>query len=451
MSDSAASSSTTSSVKRKAMQFDQPETLFDDLDVQDDLPVRSQEFCPDDAVDAGEAPHECHDVLERRKSIMTNPLSNANFKKLNLSAFAAMLLIAKAPRAELAKPTGIVSDTAQCYKQIAAWCLKNEVDWSVDIRKLACGALACFRMRLLDISLREHTHLLYIILGDTQLRAHDGRCHTYDQHLGHWQHYDGLLSESSMDYVKLYLLRLEGFFRELPSGTLRLLPALLQAMNDIFRGSREETVFAKLVDNSIFNKGDGHLRKSAAGKGKGEGGGGVEPGALEADPLVFDVPIPAVSPPPNMNMWNIIVAQTMCKVASAMQREILEGKLISYFTEWCNTVSPRVAGVSYRDYIVVYDRNGEPTQYLNRRSPLNNIYIGVDADYLGFDPALLQGKVHEDMCEADLCDVLRGVDPVLVANIDRYTEAMSRTFWSCYDGFEVQQACEVNVDIIFLF
>jgi hypothetical protein len=153
-------------------------------------------------------------------------------------------------------------------------------------------------------------------------------------------------------------------------------------------------------------------------------------------------------------MWAIIVAQTMCKVASAMQREILEGKLISYFTEWCNTPSPRVPGVCYRDYIVAYDRNGEPTQYLNRRSPLNNIYIGIDADYLGFDPDLLQGLIREDMSETELCSVLRGIDPVLISNIDRYTEAMSRTFWSCYDGFEVQQACEalakrgLNIDMI---
>jgi hypothetical protein len=317
-------------------------------------------------------------------------------------------------------------------------------------------------MRLSDISLREHTHLLYIILGDTQLRSHDGRCHTYDQHLGHWQHYNGLLSESSMDYVKVYLLRLEGFFRELPSGTPRLLPALLQAMQDIFSSGRDESVFAKLVDNSIFNKGDGHLRKTFVGKGKGEGGGGgVDAGAgggggafpeeMQADPLVFDAPVPATSSPPNMGLWHIIVAQTMCKVASAMQKEILEGKLISYFTEWCHTASPRVPGVSYRDYIIVYDQGGEPTQYLKQRSPLNNIYIGIDADYLGFDPSLLSGIVHEDMNEADLCSVLQGIDPVLVSNIDRYTEAMSKTFWSCYDGFEVQQACEVNVDIILLF
>jgi hypothetical protein len=163
---------------------------------------------------------------------------------------------------------------------------------------------------------------------------------------------------------------------------------------------------------------------------------------VEVDPIVFDASVTAVENRANPSIWHIIVAQTMCKVASAMQKEILEGKLISYFTEWCNTPSPRVPGVCYRDYIVAYDRDGEPTQYINRRSPLNNIYIGIDADYLGFDPDLLQGLVREDMSEVELCGVLRGIDPVLIANIDRYAEAMSRTFWSCYDGFEVQQACE---------
>ncbi len=413
----------------------------------------SQEENTDDMIEAGGEPHECHEILVRRKSTMNNDKSNANFKKLNVSAFAAMVRIAAAPRAERPNPTGIVSDTAQCYSMITTWCAGQDVTWSIDIQKLACGALACFRMRLLDISLREHTHLLYIILGDTQLRAHQGRCHTYDMYLGYWQHYDGLLSESSMDYVKRFLLRLEGFFRELPAGTPRQQPVLLQALADMFYESREDVVFARLVDNAIFNKGDGLLRKSPPSKGKGEGGGkGMGDGMAGAvgDPIGFDAPATAADTPASLSLWHIIVAQTMCKVASAMQKEILEGKLISYFTEWCDTPSPRVAGVCYRDYIVAYDRNGEPTQYLNHRSPLNNIYIGIDADYLGFDPDLLRGLVHEDMSETDLCGVLRGIDPVLIANIDRYTEAMSRTFWSCYDGFEVQQACEVNVDIIFL-
>lgn len=441
------------SIKRKAMHFDDADYDIEES-VADTQPPCSQDGYATDMIETGGEPHECHEVLERRKNTMTNDLSNANFQKLNVSAFAAMVRIASAPRAEQPKPTGIVSDTAQCYKMIEAWCTENNASWSVDVKKLACGALACFRMRLLDISLREHTHLLYIILGDTQLRAHQGRCHTYDMYLGHWQHYDGLLSESSMDYVKRYLLRLEGFFRELPGGTPRQLPKLLRAMADMFGEASEGAVFARLVDNAIFNKGDGLLRKTPASKGKGEGGGkgiGNAHADMEVDPFAFDAPEPVVDSTTSLSIWHIIVAQTMCKVASAMQREILEGKLISYFTEWCNTASPRVPGVCYRDYIVVYDRKGEPTQYLKNRSPMNNIYIGIDADYLGFDPVALQGKVHDGMSESDLGNVLRGIDPVLISNIDRYTEAMSKTFWACYDGFQVQQACEVALLLLAVF
>ncbi len=271
MSASSANCSAVASIKRKAVDFDNAEIENDSFDVANSMAACSQEENTDDMIEAGGEPHECHEILARRKSTMNNDKSNANFKKLNVSAFAAMVRIAAAPRAERPKPTGIVSDTAQCYRMIATWCAGHDVTWSVDIQKLACGALACFRMRLLDISLREHTHLLYIILGDTQLRAHQGRCHTYDMYLGYWQHYDGLLSESSMDYVKRYLLRLEGFFRQLPGGTPRQLPKLLQALADMCYEAREEVVFARLVDNAIFHNGDGLLRKTHASKGIGAG------------------------------------------------------------------------------------------------------------------------------------------------------------------------------------
>jgi hypothetical protein len=212
-------------------------------------------------------------------------------------------------------------------------------------------------------------------------------------------------------------------------------------------GVGEAVVFSRLADIAIFNKGDSLVRKSSHAKGKGrkgEGAGGGDELAHDVDMAhLDDRPDPPIDS--TFNAWHIIVAQTMTRVASAMQREILEGKLISYFTEWCDTPSPRTPGVCYRDYIVVYDREGEPTQYIAQRSPANNIYVGIDTDYLGFKAEVMELELSEDMDGHALRDALRGVDPVLIASIERYTDAMSRTFWSCHGGFEVQQACEVSV------
>ena len=50
--------------------------------------------------------------------------------------------------------------------------------------------------------------------------------------------------------------------------------------------------------------------------------------------------------------------------------------------------------------------------------------------------------------------ILQGVDPVFTACCEKYRSAISKTFWSCYEGYEVQQASEalskriLNIDAI---
>ena len=79
---------------------------------------------------------------------------------------------------------GIVADAARIYKQISDWCLHSDKEWSDSLKRLACGILGCYKMRLVDMSMREHTHLLYIILGDRALRSRAGKCYTYQEAIG---------------------------------------------------------------------------------------------------------------------------------------------------------------------------------------------------------------------------------------------------------------------------
>jgi len=65
------------------------------------------------------------------------------------------------------------------------------------MKRIVVGALALYRMRLSDISLREHVHLLWIICGERQLRCHDGVVFYYEAALGYWEQFGGLLPQDT--------------------------------------------------------------------------------------------------------------------------------------------------------------------------------------------------------------------------------------------------------------
>ena len=74
----------------------------------------------------------------------------------------------------------IIGSTKKCASLVA-----REMDGASDIvQRLAVGALVFYRMRLCDISLREHVHILWVICGDISLRAHNGMAYHYESTLG---------------------------------------------------------------------------------------------------------------------------------------------------------------------------------------------------------------------------------------------------------------------------
>ena len=131
-----------------------------------------------------------------------------------------------------------------------------------------------YRLRLVGVDQGEYTLLLQLILGDHMLRAHDGASYTYESSLGFWTPYNGLPSQSSLKYIKKYLLRLEGCFREHKEHVGRTDLKLLLEFQSIFEGNTEIEVYEKLEFNSIVNKGDGLLRRTK-GDDKGKAPDGV--------------------------------------------------------------------------------------------------------------------------------------------------------------------------------
>ena len=53
--------------------------------------------------------------------------------------------------------------------------------WPKHLIRLAVGALTVYRMRLIDMFVREHVHLLWIIEGEDHLRVHNGICYFYNE------------------------------------------------------------------------------------------------------------------------------------------------------------------------------------------------------------------------------------------------------------------------------
>jgi hypothetical protein len=56
-------------------------------------------------------------------------------------------------------------------------------------------------MRLIDMFVREHVHLLWVIEGEDRLRVHNGTCYFYNEQ-GAFTAYKGIPPESTFSRVK---------------------------------------------------------------------------------------------------------------------------------------------------------------------------------------------------------------------------------------------------------
>lgn len=112
-------------------------------------------------------------------------------------------------------------------------------------------------------------------------------------------------------------------------------------------------------DNAIFNRGNQLLkshkgRNPPAAEQAGEDGG---EGAVDVAGLCNDGGLEST------NHWYILTAGAISKVSSQLQYELLGGKIIPYFVEWCRTDMPRVKGVCFQDCAYRYDHLGETVSF----------------------------------------------------------------------------------------
>ena len=118
------------------------------------------------------------------------------------------------------------------------------------LARISVGALICSRLRMIDITLREHVLLLHVIEGETNMRSHGGIFFTYRD--GAFQPYDGLMHESCLAHVKTFFLRLEGLFRLTPCTTPRTPDGIVRVLLEL--PTQEPSVqqfIGKLEDVSV--------------------------------------------------------------------------------------------------------------------------------------------------------------------------------------------------------
>ncbi|CAK0792945.1 unnamed protein product, partial [Prorocentrum cordatum] len=378
-------------------------------------------------------------AVEKRKRIHGAEQSDAIFADIFQKVDAKKGRLRQVRAAPVATNTGLVAD-AEKYAEIVE---RERPNWSSDLKRIGLAALCVYRSRPVDVGTVQHVQMIWIILGGRLLRAHNGRAYFYDQRLGYFDVFDGLLPPELLFAASRFMLTLEGIFRDFPCGVERKDSAVLAAIDsavenavakingDISYAVKEAAALVSFRDNCVFNKGNAILQK-AKGKGKGvaaqapDGEGEGEGRGRGAEDAEGDDLTRA------SDAWHIAVAQTISKVSTKLQTELLSSKIMSYFIEWCSQDTMRSAGVAYEDCIVKYDVLGSPVTFSSERSPENSVYIGIRSQLLS-------------------------TDPVLDAAVARVQKIYSQTFWSIPDAFVFGQAAQAlakrgyNVDTITVY
>lgn len=292
--------------------------------------------------------------------------------------------------------------------------------WSTDMLRLVVAALAVYRLRLLDMWHREHALLVWIIEGDTYLRSHNRTVWTYTS-TGAFQALRDSPPESTFGRMKSFLLQLEGCFRLMPKTVDRKDNDMMGAIRDLRNKSPSDQAFLeRCMDAAIFCLGEG--------KGKGGGKGDADrPPPGEED--IMDEGAQEQGLEQEKIGWNIWTAKALSKVGAAVQRELLDDRLMTYVSRWCNTPSPQKPGCAYADTCVLYDTSAHEHVKHVSPSPDNHIYISVP---------------HP------LCD------PVLADAEQELNTFYKQTFWCNQQVFKCCQAAQalakrgLNIDRLFI-
>ncbi|CAK0905471.1 unnamed protein product [Prorocentrum cordatum] len=366
-------------------------------------------------------------ALAKRVRIAGAATSRETFKSMWSDVTEKSSKLANSSAADPPQFHGVVAAT----ERLADIVNKNHEEWNDDVKRLGMAALMLYRSRQSDVSLLQHGQLLWVLLGGRELRAHSDRAYFYDHSLGHFEGFDGLMPPTVLAAAGNAMLTLEGLFRSFKAPVARkdadVLNAIDSSIKEALAQNNNDLPSAMLTfhDNCMFNKGNNLLKAGSAAPGRqSEPGGDGEDaeGALAA---------PAPDTSNSADSWFVLAAQTISKVPTKLQYELLGNKLVPYCIEWCSTDMQRVPGCACADCCVLYDRSAfENVCLLSSRSPENNIYLGIPTPLL---------------------------DPVLDAAMERVQRVYEQTFWSIPESFVFGQAAQAlakrgqNIDQITVY
>ena len=217
----------------------------------------------------------------------------------------------------------IMNETRLAYEKVSSTC----PNYPSELKRLMVGALASFRFRLVDITIREHVHLLYIIEGKERLRAHQGMCYVYKD--GAFTPFTGVPTQSMLGRVKRFFLELEGMFRAMSPSIERTPDALINAITDLVNAcGGTDACRSRWQDVAIAHSGAPQRRQRQDQQQAQDGDAGAD--ADDRD---------------ERHPWTKTVAWALSRSSASLQREILNRNVIPYYVEWCETEMKAQKGV----------------------------------------------------------------------------------------------------------
>ena len=136
--------------------------------------------------------------LDKRKALPGIASSAAGFAAWKEKAHTFSTKADQRPKLPPPNEAGMVAQTKELVEFVNANC----GDWSPWQKQLTTVALGLFRMRLIDITIRDHCHVIWILAGGRLLRAEDGAARVYNSELGSWDVYRGLIPEVVLSAIE---------------------------------------------------------------------------------------------------------------------------------------------------------------------------------------------------------------------------------------------------------
>ena len=181
----------------------------------------------------------------------------------------------------------------------------------------AVVVLLVYRLRLVDMSMKEYVHIIHAIEGDKYLRAHNGTLYLYSD--GAWKSFCGIFPVSVLTRVRRVLSLVEGFLRLLPAGT-----------------PREESAVLDALEASIARAGGMTAWTTGAELSAMKGG---QPRDGEITP------------------WSVWVASSISKVRATATNLLCGRKCVPFLIEWCETPIEKRQGFACKDACFIFNED----------------------------------------------------------------------------------------------